>query len=150
MCPKVNVGSGKVSPSSLSYRKMLSRITLGHIKFQRYTKKVTKKEVDRLVDIDLLKHVKTSEWAASCFVIPKKDGTILFLTDFRGLNKYLKRKKHLLPLIDDIMISVEKFDYATALDLSMYYYMIGPWNVKVKLTDKENDNNFQVTSAYDD
>ena len=82
----------------------------------------TKKEVDRLVDIGLLNSIKTSEWAAPCFVIPKKDGTVRFLTDYRGLNKVLKRKKHPLPLIDDIMISLESFAFATSLDLSMGYY----------------------------
>ena len=82
----------------------------------------TKKEVDRLVDIGLLNSIKTSEWAAPCFVIPKKDGTVRFLTDYRGLNKVLKRKKHPLPLIDDIMISLESFAFATSLDLSMEYY----------------------------
>ncbi len=39
---------------------------------------VTKKELDRLVRIGLLNPIKTSEWAAPCFIIPKKDGTIRF------------------------------------------------------------------------
>ena len=50
-----------------------------------------------------------------------KDGTIRFLTDFRGM-KSLVKKKYPLPLIDDIMISVENFTLATALELSMRYY----------------------------
>ena len=83
---------------------------------------VTRKEVERLEKIGLLIPVKTSEWAAPCFVIPKKDKTVRFLTDFRGLNKMLKRKKRHLPLIDDIMIRFEKFTFATSLDLSMGYY----------------------------
>ena len=82
----------------------------------------TKKEVIRLEEIGLLRKVKSAEWAAPCFIVPKKDGTVRFLTDFRGLNKCLVRKKFPLPLIDDIMISVEKFTFATALDLSMGYY----------------------------
>ena len=44
----------------------------------------TKKEVERLCQIGLLNRIKTFEWAAPCFIIPKKDGTVRFLTDFRG------------------------------------------------------------------
>ena len=38
------------------------------------------------------------------------------------LNKCLIRERHPFPLIDDIMFSLEKLMYATALDLSMGYY----------------------------
>lgn len=47
---------------------------------------------------------------------------IRFLTNFRELNKCLVWKNHPLPLIKDIMCSIEKFMFATALDLSMGYY----------------------------
>ena len=48
-------------------------------------------EVERLCKIGVLKKVNRSQWAAPCFVIPKKDGTIRFLTDLRELNKRIKR-----------------------------------------------------------
>ncbi|KAG3079224.1 hypothetical protein PI124_g23561 [Phytophthora idaei] len=48
-------------------------------------------EVERLERLDVLEPDKDSPWAAPCFVIPKKDGTVRFLTDFRGLNKCLER-----------------------------------------------------------
>jgi hypothetical protein len=33
-----------------------------------------------------------SEWVAPTFIIPKKEGTVRFLTDFQQLNKALKRE----------------------------------------------------------
>ena len=57
-------------------------------------------------------------------MIPKKDGTIRFLIDFKVLNTFLKRKKHALLLIVNIMVCVKKFAYATTLYLSMGYYTI--------------------------
>jgi len=41
-----------------------------------------KAEVERLVKIGVLKKVNRSEWAAPAFVIPKKDGSVRFISDF--------------------------------------------------------------------
>ena len=44
-------------------------------------------EVERLVEVGVLKKVNRSEWVAPSFIIPKKDGTVQFINDFRELNK---------------------------------------------------------------
>ena len=44
---------------------------------------VLKKEVDRLVKNGVLSPNPNSIWAAPSFAIPKKDGTIRFISDFR-------------------------------------------------------------------
>ena len=41
-----------------------------------------KSEVERLVKIGVLKKVNRSEWAAPTFIIPKKDGSVRFISDF--------------------------------------------------------------------
>ena len=83
-----------------------------------------RKEVERLVKIGVLKKVNRSEWAAPTFIIPKKDGTVRFLSDFRELNKRIKRQPFPLPKIQDLMLKLEGFSYATSLDLNMGYYHI--------------------------
>ena len=63
---------------------------------------VTKKEVNRLYKIGILSKVKGgSEWAAPSFVIPKKDGSVRWISDFRALNKAIKRKAYPIPRIAD-------------------------------------------------
>ena len=81
-------------------------------------------EVQRLVKIGVLKKVNRSEWGAPSFIIPKKDGRVRFISDFRELNKRIRRKPYPIPNIQDMLLSLEGFKYATSLDLNMGYYHI--------------------------
>jgi hypothetical protein len=81
-------------------------------------------EVDRLVKEGVLKKINCSEWAAPTFIIPKKDHTVRFISDFRELNKRIKRKPFPLPKIQDLLLKLEGFQYASSLDLNMGYYHI--------------------------
>jgi hypothetical protein len=49
------------------------------------------KEVERLCQLGVLERQPASEWASPSFIIPKKDKTICFLSDFWELNKRLVR-----------------------------------------------------------
>ena len=84
--------------------------------------KVFKQEIDRLVDIGLFTKVELSEWSSPTFCIPKKDGRIRIVTDYRRVNKTVKRKAHPLPNIMDTIMSLGSFKYATCIDLNMGYY----------------------------
>jgi predicted aspartyl protease len=83
-----------------------------------------KMEVDRLCNAGVLRKVNQSEWAAPTFIIPKKDGSVRFISDFRELNKRIKRKPFPIPKIQDMLLKLEGFQYATSLDLNMGYYHI--------------------------
>ena len=63
----------------------------------RIHEKTLRMEVDRLCELGVLKQVNRSEWGAPTFIIPKKDGTVRFISDFRELNKRIKRKPFPLP-----------------------------------------------------
>ena len=81
-----------------------------------------KQEVERLCKIGVLKRVNRSRWAAPTFLIPKKDGTVRFISDFRELNKRILRQPYPIPNIQDMLMNLEGFTYATSLDLNMGYY----------------------------
>ncbi len=85
---------------------------------------ITKDELSRLEDIGILTKVPSSKWAAPTFVIPKKNKTVRLITDFRGLNKSLKRSPYPMPKILDTFKGLNKFKYATTIDLNMGYYSI--------------------------
>jgi hypothetical protein len=81
-----------------------------------------RKELHRLVDIGVLGPAYESEWAAPTFIIPKKDGTVRVVTDFRKLNHWIARKQFPLPKINDIIRRRASYVFLTLLDVSMQYY----------------------------
>jgi hypothetical protein len=68
-----------------------------------------------------LKRCSDSEWSAPTFIIPNKNGTVRFISDFRRLNEELKRKPYPIPKSGQMLQELEKFAYATLLDLNMGY-----------------------------
>ena len=90
----------------------------------RAYEKTLLKEIERLCKIGVLRKVNRSEWASPSFLIPKKDMTVRFINDFRELNKRIKRFPFPIPKIQDLLMKLEGFTYATSLDLNMGYYHI--------------------------
>jgi hypothetical protein len=74
-----------------------------------------KHEIEQLVSLGILKRC-SSEWAAPTFIIPKKNGTVRLISDFRKLNEQLKRKPYHIPKIAQMLQELEDFAYATSLD----------------------------------
>jgi hypothetical protein len=87
-------------------------------------KETIKKEVERLCQLGALERQPASEWVLPFFIIPKKDKTIRFLSDFWEVSKRLIRKPFPIPKISMVLQEIEGFSYATALDLNMCYYTI--------------------------
>ena len=90
----------------------------------RINKPTFKTELERLEKIRVLERVQESEWGTPVFIIPKKEGTVGFLTDFRKVNELIVRKPYPIPRIADTLQQLEGFKYATALYLNMGYYTI--------------------------
>ena len=57
------------------------------------------------------------------YIIPKKNNTVRFISDFREVNKRLIRKPYPIPKISTVQ-EMEGFTYATALDLNIGYYTL--------------------------
>ena len=77
-----------------------------------------------MVELRVLKRQPESEWGSPTFVIPKKNKTVRFLSDFREVNKQIIRRPFPIPKISSVLQEIEGFTYATALDLNMGYYTI--------------------------
>ncbi len=55
-------------------------------------------------------------------VIPKKDKTVRVVSDFRELNKVIRRRVYPLPRIQDVLNRRTGYSYFTKLDVSMQFY----------------------------
>jgi hypothetical protein len=84
--------------------------------------KVFKEELDRLEELGVLSRIGPAKYLSPTFIIPKKDGTVRWVSDFRKLNSMITRKVYHLPRIQDILRKRSRYVYFTKLDISMQYY----------------------------
>jgi len=62
-----------------------------------------------------------SRYAVPCFFIPKKDGTLRLVQDYRQLNQHTIKDKTLLPLINEVIDKLKDIKYFNKLDLIWEY-----------------------------
>ena len=72
-----------------------------------------------------------SRYATSCFYIPKKDGSLQLVQDFRKLNQVTIKDKTPLPLIGEVIDKLKEAKYFNKLDLIWGYN-----NIRIKEGDK--------------
>ena len=90
------------------------------IPFKR--ERLFKNELDALVKDGILKPCGPSQWDSPTFIVPKKDGKVGCVSDFRELYKLLVRKPYSLPKIQDVMNRRRKYKCFIKIDLSMFFY----------------------------
>ena len=56
-----------------------------------------------------MKNVNPSQWDEPTFLIPKKDRTVQFISDFIELNKHILRQPYPIPKIQDLLLRLEGF-----------------------------------------
>ena len=72
-----------------------------------------------------------SRYAVPCFYIPKKDGSLRLVQDYRKLNQVTIKDKTPLPLIGEVIDKLKEAKYFNKLDLIWGYN-----NVRIKEGDE--------------
>ena len=119
------LGDWKTKPVSFELKEGVKPYHSRAFPVPKIHKDTLMKEVDRLCKLGVLEWQPSSEWASPSFIIPKKDGTVRTISDFREVNKRLIRKPFPIPKISTVLQELEGFTFATSLDLNMGYYTIG-------------------------
>jgi hypothetical protein len=117
------LGDWKTKPVSIQLKEGASLYHSQAFPVPNIHKDTLIKEVDRLVKLGVLERQPALEWASPSFIMPKKNRTVRFLSNFQEVNKRLITKPFPIPKISTVL-QLEGFTFATALDLNMGYYTI--------------------------
>ena len=97
------LGEWRTDPVDLELKEGSEPHCQRHYPVPRIHREVFKKDLDRLESLGVLEKTNDSEWGSPSFIIPKKNGTVRFISDFRRLNQKIKRKPYPLPRISDTL-----------------------------------------------
>jgi hypothetical protein len=78
-------------------------------------------EFEKLCELGILEQKHASEWALPSFIVPKKNKTVHFPSDFWDVSKRLVRTPFSIPKISTVLQELEGFSFAIALDCNMGY-----------------------------
>lgn len=79
--------------------------------------------LEELLDLDIIKP-SNGLWTSPCFFIPKKDGTLRLVIDYRRLNKMIKQDAYPLPHIDELLDAVGGATVFSTLDCTSGYHQL--------------------------
>ena len=89
------------------------------------------RQLDEMQNNNIIKPSE-SPWANPVVLVKKRDGTLRFCVDYRGLNCVTKPDVFPLPRIYDLLDQLGKLKYFTTLDLKSGY-----WQIKVQTDSQE-------------
>ena len=75
-----------------------------------------------MIEYGVLIPIGNSHWEFPSFIIPKKDGRVRWISEFRRLKEIIIRKPFALPTIQYIMNRRGKYKHFTKINLSMMLY----------------------------
>ncbi|XP_077997113.1 uncharacterized protein LOC144450384 [Glandiceps talaboti] len=87
------------------------------------TKDIVKQELDKMIEAGIVQPSQ-SPWASPIVLVPKKDGSMRFCTDYRKLNGITQFDPYPMPRIDEILDQVGQAKYISTLDLTKGYWQI--------------------------
>lgn len=86
-------------------------------------KEALKKELERLLEEDVIEECE-SPWAANVVLVTKKDGGTRLCIDYRKLNAVTEADRYPLPRIEDILHAAKTSEHMTTLDLRAGYFQV--------------------------
>ena len=81
------------------------------------------KELERLEKLDIIEKVEgPTPWVVLIVIVPKK--SVRICVDMQEAHKAIKREKHHMPTIDDLIANLNGANHFSTLDLSPGYHQL--------------------------
>ena len=84
-----------------------------HRRIPFHVRDAVEKELDIIEKVD-----GPTPWISPIVFVPKKSGAVRICVDMREAIKAIKREKHLMPIIDDLIADLNGATHFSTLDLS--------------------------------
>ncbi|XP_064639559.1 uncharacterized protein K02A2.6-like [Lineus longissimus] len=119
------VGKIKREPVTLHIDKDVKPKQQPHRRIPFHIRKDVEKELQRLEELDIIEKVDgPTPWISPIVTVPKKSGAIRICVDMREANKAIKRERHLMPTLDDLVTDLNGSTVFSTLDLSSAYHQL--------------------------
>ena len=82
-----------------------------------------KEAVEKLLHAGFVRP-STSPWSSPVIPVPKPDGSIRLVVDYRAVNRLTQVDRYPLPRLDELLAQVGKAKFLTTLDLSQGYHQV--------------------------
>ena len=113
-----SVPASKGVPMRLELNDLNVKPYVAHIRhYSPEQREMIRTEVAKLLKNGFIRE-STSEWAAKCWTVRKKDGTVRVVQDFRGANSLFKSQIKRLRDLQHIMDEMEGSKYFSSIDLA--------------------------------
>ena len=84
-----------------------------------------KLELQRMEDMGVIRKVEQpTDWCASIVVVPKSNGSLRICVDLTKLNASVRRERHVLPAVDQIVAQLSNATIFTKLDANAGFWQI--------------------------
>ena len=98
-----------------------------------HQRKEVEQEIERLLQLDVIEPSPgPTSWCSPLHVQPKSDGALRICVDLRKANEAVKRTRHPIPTLEDVMDKISNATIFSKIDLRMGYHQI-------ELTDESRD-----------
>ena len=120
-------GVGKISDIKIKLHidPSVQPVSQRHRRIPFHVRKDVEAELDRLEKLDITEKVDgPTPWVSPIVVVPKADGGVRSCIDMREPNKAIKREKHIMPTLDDLISDLNGSKVFSKLDLSNAYHQL--------------------------
>jgi len=120
-------GIGKVQSKEVKFHidSNIAPRQLPHRRIPFHVREDVEKELERLKKLDIIEKVEgPTPWASPIVIVTKKSGEVRICIEMREANKAIKREKHLMSTIDDLIVDLNGATHFITLDLSSGYHQL--------------------------